>query len=103
MTIEELQALLESTGLPVTYRAWPKQAAPPLPYLVWLTTYTNNFAADGKVYLVVHHAQIELYTKQKDPEAEGKVESALSSLFWEKNETYIDTEKCYQLLYEIEV
>lgn len=103
MTLGELKELLESTGMPVTYRAWPEKAAPPLPYIVWLTPYTNNFAADGRAYLVAHHVQIELYTKLKDPEAEGKVELALSSLFWEKTETYIDTERCYLIMYEIEV
>ena len=54
-------------------------------------------------YQPIDHVQIELYTKDKNPEAEGMVESALSSLFWEKSETYIDTEKCYQILYEVEV
>lgn len=103
MTLGELKELLESTGLPVTYRKWPENAAPPLPNIVWLTPYTSNFAADGKTYYIVHHAQIELYTKNKDPESEDKVESALSSIFWEKTETYINTEECYQILYEIEV
>lgn len=103
MTLEDIKSLLESTGLPVTYRAWPENEAPPLPFICYLAAYSNNFAADGGVYYLINHIQIELYTKLKDPESEGKVEKALSSLFWEKNETYIDTEKCYQILYEIEV
>lgn len=68
-----------------------------------MVSYSNNFVADGAVYYPVLHIQIELYTQLKNPEAEDKVEKALSSLVWEKTETYIDSEACYQILYEIEV
>ena len=95
--------MLESSGLPVTYRAWPEQQAPPLPYICYLVSYSNNFGADGGVYYPVNHIQIELYTRLKDTGTESKVESALSSVFWSKNEYYIDSEKCYQIIYEIEV
>ena len=54
-------------------------------------------------YFVANHVQIELYTKLKDPASEDNVEEALSSVFWEKSQTYLDTEKCYQTIYEIEV
>lgn len=103
MTLDQLGNLLESTGLPVTYRKWPDEKAPPLPYLCYLVGYSNNFFADGKVYDKIDHIQIELYTKLKDQQAEDKVEEALSSFCWEKTETYLDSEKCYQILYEIEV
>lgn len=103
MTLKSLKSLLESTGLPVTYREWPESAAPPLPFICYLVDYSNNFSADGTVYYPINHVQVELYTKLKEPEVEGRVEQSLSSLFWEKTETYIDTEKCYQILYEIEV
>lgn len=103
MTLEELKDRLETTGFPVTYREWPENAAPPLPFICYLVAYSNNFAADGEVYYPIDRVQVELYTKLKDPEAEGKVEQALAGLYWEKTETYISTEKCYQILYEIEV
>lgn len=103
MEPKEIDELLKTTGLPVTYYAWPEKAAPPLPYICYLVAYSNNFSADGSVYMPINHIQIELYTKLKEPMTEGKVEQALSSLFWEKTETYIDTEGCYQILYEIEV
>lgn len=103
MTLEDIVNMLEGTGLPVVYRAWPEKQAPPLPYICYLVSYTNNFSADGKVYCPINHLQIELYTELKEPRTEGKVEKALSSLFWDKTETYIDSEKCYQITYEIEV
>lgn len=103
MSLRQIQELLESTGLPTAYRAWPENDAPPLPFICYLVSRNNNFAADGTVYMPVQHIQIELYTKQKEPETEDKVEKALSSVFWSKTETYISTEQVYEILYEIEV
>lgn len=103
MNLHQIQELLESTGLPVVYRAWPEDGAPPPPFICYLASRSNNFSADGTVYMPVQHIQIELYTKQKEPETEDKVERALSSVFWSKTETYINTEQVYEILYEIEV
>lgn len=103
MTLAELADLLKSTGIPVTYYAWPENQAPQLPFICYLTPGSNNFAADGLVYYPVAQVNIELYTKIKSPETEAKVEETLASIFWDKSETYIDSEKCYQIVYEIEV
>lgn len=103
MTLEELNKLLETTGLPVVYRAWPDKKAPPLPYICYLAAYSNNFGADNVVYYPINHMQVELYTELKNPALEDKLEKALSSFYWEKNEEYIDAEQCYQITYEIEV
>lgn len=99
----ELRALLETTGLKVAYRAFNKGQAVPLPYICFFETNTDNFFADGEVYSKVRVIQIELYTKLKDSEIEDKVEKALSSICWNKTETYLETEKCYQISYEVEV
>ena len=103
MTLEQVADMLAATGYPVAFQEWKQGAVPPLPYIVYLSPYTNNFAADGAAYFVVNHVQIELYTALKDPVAEGKVEQALSSVSWEKETKYLITEKCFQTLYEIEV
>ena len=103
MTLEEVKSMLETTGFPVAFKEWKEGTVPTMPYMVYLVPYTNNFAADGVAYFTANHVQIELYTKLKDPVAEGKVEAALSSLYWEKDTVYLDTEKCYQTTYEIEV
>lgn len=101
MTNEEIKALLEITGLPVAYRHFSEPQE--MPFICYLESYSNNFSADGAVYLQVRHMQIELYTEFKNEELEDKVENTLSSFFWQKSETYIDSEQCYQIVYEIEV
>ena len=103
MTLNQLSKLLKSTGLPVAYRCWPVGHAPPLPFLCYRFTRSNNFAADGAVYHSALRVRIELLTERKSPDIEAKVESALASLFWEKEEVYNDSEKCYLILYEMEM
>lgn len=101
-TKSDIKAILEASGLPVAYKDFPEEEAPQMPYICYRFSYNNNFAADGHVYYSAKHVQIELYTKYKDPEAEERVEMVLSSFFWEKTENYIDSERCYQIIYELE-
>ena len=101
MTLEQLKAKLASTGMPVAYGYFASMQK--LPYILYRVAYSNNFLADSKVYAPINHIQIELYTKQKSTDEEDKVENALSLFCWEKTETYINEQRCYQIIYEIEV
>ena len=103
MTFAELNQRLKSTGLPVTYRAWEEGEAPAMPYVCYRSTGSDGLYADAEMYLTWDLTRVELYTRLKDLAAEAKVEAALKGIRWEKTETYIDTEKCYMILYEIEV
>ena len=103
MTLKTLEELLSGTGLPVTYYAWPIGKAPPLPYICYLSTGSDNFMADNRVYCQVTGVRIELYTRFKDEAAEQQVETALRDLPWNKAETYIESQKCFQIAYELEV
>lgn len=101
MTLKDIANLLRTVGIPVVYRKFKSKKD--MPYICYLVSYSNNFVADGKVFQKFSHIQIELYTEGKDIEMEEKVENALTDYVWEKTETYLDTERCYQILYEIEV
>lgn len=103
MTLSELYALLLTTGLPVVYRGWPIGSVAKPPYICYLSLGTNTVRADGVVYYQWEDVQVQLYTELKSPELESKVEAALSGFSWQKEEIYIDTERCYMILYEIEV
>ena len=103
MRLEDLKTLLESTGLPVAYRAFPVGQAPDLPFICYLVEYSNNFDADNRVYHPINHISIELYTEFKNPDAESLVETALKDICWEKTEEYFDDERCFEIVYEIEV
>lgn len=103
--MERLEALFEmisAAGFPTVYRAWPEGKAPALPFVCFLEVGSNNFAADDVVYLGKGEVNVELYTREKDPVAEARVEAALSGVVWEKTEDYIESERCYMVTYSFE-
>lgn len=105
MNLTQLCAVLKSTSLPVTERAWPAGKAPELPWIAYLVVGSSNFAADGIVYFPGLNVHVELYLKTLDEEVCGKVESAFDAaeIFWEKTVEYIDDEAVWQVLYQIQI
>ena len=105
MSYEEIKEMLEGLGLPVAYHHFAEGETPEPPFLVYLTPGSHNFAADGKVYFKVKQLDVELYTDKKDPVLEERLEAVFDDrfLFYEKSETYIESEKLYEVLYEMEV
>ncbi len=96
-----LYALLKTTKLPVAYHHFVSPPSPP--YIVYLFSYSSNLGADNKVYKEFKNFQVELYTNKKDTASEKLIEDVFgaNSIYWEKTETYIDSEGLYQVLYEI--
>ena len=96
-----LFTLLKSTGLPVAYHHFTSPPTPP--YIVYLFSYSSNFGADNKVHSQADNYQVELYTVKKDPTSEALIEDLFDAndIYWEKTETYIESEGLYQVLYEI--
>lgn len=105
MTEQEVFQMIKSIGLPVAYHHFEEGQSPDPPFLVYLYPGTNNFSADGTVYQGVNQLDIELYTDIKDLEAEKRVAAVLKEhgFFYEKTETYLESEKMYEVLYETEV
>lgn len=104
-TPKDIRAILTATGLPVAYRAWEEGQGPEPPFCVYYAGKSNNMAADGIVYFSAQQYTIELYTDAKEPDAEALVEQALTAagIFWQKDETYIESEHMHEVIYEIEV
>ena len=96
-----LFALLKTTNLPVAYHHFTSPPSPP--YVVYLFSYNSNFGADNKVYDAQKNFQVELYTSKKDTASEKLIENLFDAndIYWEKTETYIDSEGLFQVLYEI--
>lgn len=107
MTLKKLHQILESTGIPTVYYSWSTQDGdrPSLPFICYNTPFSSNFFADNIVFLSIEHVQIELYTKYKEPTIEAALERVLAEneIAWEKTETYLDSENCFQIIYETEV
>ena len=96
-----LFTLLKTLNLPVAYHHYESPPSPP--YIVYLFSYSSNFGADNKVYEAGKNFQVELYTKAKDLTSEALIEGLFDAndIYWDKTETYIDSEDLYQVLYEI--
>lgn len=106
MTLSELNTAL-SAVLPgkVIYNAWPVGEAPPLPYVCYYSTGSDNFAADNIVYESNRPVRIELYARQKDLATEAAIEAklGLSGLYWTRDESYIADEKVYLTIFEVTI
>lgn len=104
MGLEELKSIL-SAVYPTAYWSFPEKEAPPMPYLVFFETASDNFGADNKVYHHTKQISVELLTRTKDPTAEKNVENALDAadIYWEKTSTNLDDEDAFEVIYSLEV
>ena len=105
MKYEDVLSMVEEIGLPYAYDHFEEGEVPKAPYVVFLFPASDNFSADGKVYCKINELNIEMYSEIKDPESEELIEAVLDEhgLFYQKTETWIDEEKLYEVLYEMEV
>lgn len=105
MTEKQVYEMVNEIGFNAAYHHFEEGQEPQKPYLVYLYPGSNNFSADGMVYQDINKLNIELYTDNKDPEAEKRVEAVLKKhgLFYETTESYIKTEGIYEVLFEMEV
>ncbi len=105
MELHEIASMLAGLGIPLAYHHFAEGESPPPPFLLYLSPGSDNFSADGRVYWKVAQLDVELYTDLKDPELEARLEMVLDAagLFYNKTESYIDSEKLYEVLYEMEV
>ena len=104
MELHEIASMLAGLGIPLAYHHFAEGESPPPPFLLYLSPGSDNFSADGRVYWKVAQLDVELYTDLKDPELEARLEMVLDTagLFYNKTESYIDSEKLYEVLYEME-
>jgi hypothetical protein len=102
--MDEIINILEELGLPFAYDHFAEGEGPAPPFLCYRCPNSNNFAADGTVFFPITEIDIELYTDKKDPDIEKKLEDLLvkNDVFFDKTETWIDSEKLYEVLYSFE-
>lgn len=103
--MKRIAELIKSMGLPFAYDHFAEGESPAPPFICYLTPGSDNFAADGRAYYKINIENIELYTDTKDPSVEQKVESVLdaNSIFYDKTEVWIESEKLYEVLYQFEL
>lgn len=102
--MEKILAILKESDIPFAYDHFAEGESPDPPFICYLFSGSNNFAADGKVYFKANEVHIELYTDFKDLTVEQKLEAVLDEhgIFYNKSETWIESEKLYEVLYIFE-
>lgn len=105
MTYEEIATMVKEMGLPCAYHHFAEGESPPPPFVVFLSPGEHVFHADNIRYAGWKQLDVELYTDIKNPAAEQMVEDVLTAheISYVKSETWIESEKLYEVLYEMEV
>ena len=103
--MDELLQILSETQIPFAYHHFAEGESPEPPFICYLLPGSNNFSADGKVYYKINEVHIELYTDLKDLAVEQQLEDVLDEhgIFYNKSETWIESEKLYEVLYTFEM
>ena len=103
--MEKILSILRGLGIPFAYDHFAQGESPDPPFICYLIPASDNFGADGKVYYKIDQFNIELYTDLKDLALERKIEEALdeASIFYNKSETWIESESLYEVLYTFEM
>lgn len=103
--MEELLQILQESQIPFAYHHFAEGESPEPPFICYLLPGSNNFSADGKVYYKINEVHVELYTDLKDLAVEQQLEDVLDEhgIFYNKSETWIESEKLYEVLYIFEM
>lgn len=105
MIIENIVEMLQEMNIPFAYDHFAEGESPEPPFICYLIPGSDNFAADGKVYFKMNEVRIEMYTDFKDLNLESRVEGVLDGheIFYNKSETWIQSEKLYEVMYSFEM
>ena len=105
MTYTQIAQMIGSVGLPFAYYQFPEDTGQEPPFICFYYPQNNDMHADDSNYQKIEHLIIELYTDSKDFEAEASVESVLreNGLSWSRSETWIDSERMHEVIYETDV
>ena len=103
--MEELLKIIKEMDIPFAYDQLAERESPDPPFICYLLPGTDNFAADGRVYLKVNEVNIELYKDIKNLTVEQQVEAVLDKygIFYERSEVWISSEKLYEVMYTFEM
>lgn len=105
MTRKAISDMVKGIGLPYAYYEFPDDTPQEPPFVCFFFPESDDFHADNQNYVGIERLIIELYTDEKDFAQESAVESVLVSnnLTYRKVETYIGSERMWQITYEMEV
>jgi hypothetical protein len=88
--------------IPYSHFDFDREVEPP--HLMSTEIDSDNFIADNKIYFEKCNARLELTTDSRDRELEKRIEEEiLFDIIWEKEITYIQSEKVWNISYFFEI
>lgn len=107
MTRQQVADILETIGLPMSYRFFPIGNAPESPpYLLYFYEGNDDMMADDQNYVDIKNLVVELYTEgEREWATETAVDNVLkaNNLVYSKEEEYLTEANMYRTTYEMEV
>lgn len=105
MTLKEVATMISSIGVPYAYYQFDEGTGQAPPFVCFFYTSTNDVYADLTNYQRITGLSVELYTSEKNFSLETTVETVLNNngLTYYKEENYIDSEKMWQIAYDMQV
>lgn len=99
--MDKLIEILTKINIPFAYDHFAEGESPNTPFICYQIPRSENMSADGKVYHKLSEVRFELYTDKKYLGLENKVETILDeySIFYNKEETWIESEKLYEVVF----
>ena len=101
--LENLKTKCENAGFKYAYGLFKQPTEPP--HLIAVSTATENFMADNKVYYGTIPIQLDYTYTEKNLEEQAKIENEiLGDIAWNKTEeTYLQDEDVWQVSYFFEI
>lgn len=105
MTKEQVNTMLESTGIPCAYYQFADDTGQQPPFICFYFGDSNDLSADNRNYCKIRRLVIELYTDAKDFALEETVENTLNEndLVYTRFETSLDSERMYMVVFNTSV
>lgn len=105
MTYQSIATMLNSVGIPTAYHHFDEGSGQEPPFICFFYESSADMYADDSNYQKIENLVVELYTDNKNFALEQRLESVLrdAGLTWSRDETYISTERMYEVVYNIVV
>lgn len=105
MTYQEAKRMCEGIGIPAAYYQFPQGTGQQPPFLCWYFTGSDDLQADNRNYQRIRSLRMELYTDTKDFALEEEIEGTLDALElpYDKDESYIDSERMHMTVYDMDL
>lgn len=105
MTFKEVNTMIASVGIDYAYDHFTDDTDHQLPFICFLYSNSDDFAADNINYQRIRTLDIELYTENKDFALEETVERVLNTngFVYSREESWIDSEQMYMVRFSTEI